>query len=418
MSTTRLALAWTLILLAAKSQGEDRKTLLSVHVLYRHGERTPVDPYPNDPYKDPNLWPVGFGQLTNNGKRMQYELGQFLRKRYQNFLSRKYNETEIYVRSTDYDRTLMSAMSNLAGLYPPVQDQIWNPDIMWQPIPVHTVSKDEDNILVDLAKCEKYDLLHDQLMASKEFQDLFEEYEWVFKYCTKMSGRNVTNLVQADFLADTLFIEESKNLTLPDWTRRVYPQPLGMLQELMFKVSTWTPEMARLRAGPLIKKIWEHLESVASQYQENSSFNGYKMIMYSGHDLTQAYLLNALGAFDPPIFLPYASCLLLELFHNTVSDEFEIRMLFRNETQSGPFEIPICGQEFCSLAWFDNYTTNIRPGDWSEECMATDKDQVTWTVSIFVAFLILAALIVTVSWVRRLRKTASSGYTPINNREN
>ena len=57
----------------------------------------------------------------------------------------------------------------------------------------------------------------------------------------------------------------------------------------MFKVSTWTQEMARLRAGPLIKKIWEHLESVASQYQENSSFTGYKMIMYSGHDLTQAY---------------------------------------------------------------------------------------------------------------------------------
>ena len=83
---------------------------------------------------------------------------------------------------------------------------------------------------MDLAKCEKYDHLHDQLMASKEFQDLFEEYEWVFKYCTKMSGRNVNNLVQADFLADTLFIEESNNLTLPDWTQRVYPQPLGMLQ--------------------------------------------------------------------------------------------------------------------------------------------------------------------------------------------
>ena len=83
---------------------------------------------------------------------------------------------------------------------------------------------------MDLAKCKKYDHLHDQLMASKEFQDLFEEYEWVFKYCTKMSGRNVNNLVQADFLADTLFIEESNNLTLPDWTQRVYPQPLGMLQ--------------------------------------------------------------------------------------------------------------------------------------------------------------------------------------------
>ena len=73
MSTTRLALAWTLILLAAKSQGEDRKTLLSVHVLYRHGERTPVDPYPNDPYK------VGVKYdsikiIAAKGQALQYEI--------------------------------------------------------------------------------------------------------------------------------------------------------------------------------------------------------------------------------------------------------------------------------------------------------------------------------------------------------
>lgn len=42
------------------------------------------------------------------------------------------------MRSTDVDRTLMSALSNLAGIYEPVESDIWDPAIHWQPIPVHT----------------------------------------------------------------------------------------------------------------------------------------------------------------------------------------------------------------------------------------------------------------------------------------
>lgn len=33
--------------------------------IFRHGDRTPVEPYPTDPYRDPKFWPTGFGQLTN-----------------------------------------------------------------------------------------------------------------------------------------------------------------------------------------------------------------------------------------------------------------------------------------------------------------------------------------------------------------
>jgi len=51
---------------------------------------------------------------------------------------------KVHVQSTDYDRTLMSAYSNLAGLFPPAQSQVWNNDLPWQPIPVHTEPIDSD----------------------------------------------------------------------------------------------------------------------------------------------------------------------------------------------------------------------------------------------------------------------------------
>ena len=54
---------------------------------------------------------------------------------------------QIYVRSTDVDRTLMSAQAMLAGLYhPPQGDQMWRNDLPWMPIPVHTEPTSQDYV--------------------------------------------------------------------------------------------------------------------------------------------------------------------------------------------------------------------------------------------------------------------------------
>ena len=82
---------------------------------------------------------------------MQYRLGIYLQNRYMNdsnLLNETYSRYEIYVRSTDVNRTLMSAQANMAGLYPPQGKQIWNQDILWQPIPVHTVPVVEDYVSI------------------------------------------------------------------------------------------------------------------------------------------------------------------------------------------------------------------------------------------------------------------------------
>ncbi len=121
-------------------------------------------PYPLDPYLNLTHWPVSWGQLTKvsikfpvhlfpsliifkfpsqEGKERHFKLGQLNRERYGDFLSETYNPDEIYVRSSDVDRTLMSAECHLAGLFQPNDNQTWHPDLAWQPIPVHTIAKEQ-----------------------------------------------------------------------------------------------------------------------------------------------------------------------------------------------------------------------------------------------------------------------------------
>ena len=48
----------------------------------------------------------------------------------------------------------MSAYSNLAGLYPPNENQTFNESILWQPIPVHTRPMNEDNVSSAWVECQ------------------------------------------------------------------------------------------------------------------------------------------------------------------------------------------------------------------------------------------------------------------------
>lgn len=76
----------------------------------------------------------------------EYELGQYIRKEYASFLDDIYTEDLIEVISTNTERTKMSAQLVLAGLFPPVGQQVWNPELMWQPIPIYFLKKGEIDV--------------------------------------------------------------------------------------------------------------------------------------------------------------------------------------------------------------------------------------------------------------------------------
>ena len=91
-----------------------------VHIIMRHGQRTPKFVLPNDDRKN---WPehLGPGMLTASGALTMTQLGAEERARYigkEHLLSPSYVRDEVYVRSTDIDRSLQSAESFLRGFFP------------------------------------------------------------------------------------------------------------------------------------------------------------------------------------------------------------------------------------------------------------------------------------------------------------
>ncbi|KHJ76028.1 hypothetical protein OESDEN_24353 [Oesophagostomum dentatum] len=90
--------------------------------------------------------------------KQQMDLGKLLRKIYvvdNKFLSPRYSSKEVYVRATDTNRTIVSALSNLVGMFGQ-QDIGHKPDIDFPsaadwpvgfvPVAVHTLDKPTDYV--------------------------------------------------------------------------------------------------------------------------------------------------------------------------------------------------------------------------------------------------------------------------------
>uniref|UniRef100_A0A7E4VDB4 DUF4470 domain-containing protein n=1 Tax=Panagrellus redivivus TaxID=6233 RepID=A0A7E4VDB4_PANRE len=118
--------------------------LVYVTAIWRHGDRAPGDlPYPKDVY-DESYWPHGWEELSNLGMLQMHDLGAYFKQEYQGtFVNTTYNYKEIYVRSSDSDRALVSAQAFMNGFYPPVGTDVWQTGLDWQPIAIHATTPGE-----------------------------------------------------------------------------------------------------------------------------------------------------------------------------------------------------------------------------------------------------------------------------------
>lgn len=107
----------------------------------------------------------------------------------------------------------MSALSNLAGMFQPQDERVWNPDLPWQPIPVHTMPELTDHILAAKRPCPAYDYALKKYKNTAEWLALQKRFKPLYKYLTEKTGRKVNSFTDVLNLNNTLFIEQLYNKT-------------------------------------------------------------------------------------------------------------------------------------------------------------------------------------------------------------
>lgn len=144
-----------------------------------------------------------------------FQSGLYLRRRYNEILGNKYSPNKIYILSTDTDRAITSAQANMAGLFMPNGDEIWNENLLWQPIPVHTLPTQYDTLLHGGKPCPNYKYLYKYFMErSPEALELMETHRDLIEYWAKMSGKKLKTIEDVTLLHKNLVTDQKQHKKL------------------------------------------------------------------------------------------------------------------------------------------------------------------------------------------------------------
>nr|XP_008505770.1 PREDICTED: testicular acid phosphatase [Equus przewalskii] len=274
----------------------------------------------------------------------------------------------VYIRSTDFDRTLESAQANLAGLFPEAAPG--RPESAWRPIPVHTVPTSEDKLLrFPMRSCPRYHELLREATEAAEYQAALEGWTDFLIRLENFTGLSLVGepLRRAWKVLDTLMCQQAHGLPLPSWASPDVLQTLAQISALDIGAHVGPPraaEKAQLTGG----EVWGILlDAILSNFSRVQRLGlPLKMVMYSAHDSTLLALQGALGLYDGHT-PPYAACLGFE-FRRRLGDLDEdsgnitISLFYRNDSASPPLPLRLPGcQAPCPLGRFHQLTAPARP---------------------------------------------------------
>ncbi|CAD8200173.1 unnamed protein product [Paramecium pentaurelia] len=417
--------------------------LITVQVVWRHGARN----YYHCNWNCIEDQPRGDeAVLTPTGMRQQYVLGKWLRQRYiidNQFLSSKFNENEIYIESSDENRTLTSAYCNLLGMYPegpsipqfekeneslllpPNQDAQIPKDLgdnalphKIQLIPIHTKQKSLHSAIV--IQCPKIETFNRETQLYKEVNvasaQLYDEFN---KELNLQGEQKVNDIIELSHWRDTFICNRYNGDPLPPNLKPHTLQQLDNIANLAQSLERFqTQDQVKIQSTPYFQRLIEHFDSAlnGSQY--------FKYFASSAHDTTLGCFLSALNLTSAQCqadiylkknitynkcmtkYVEFAANLIFELYNNINIGPF-VKVLYNGEY------VPICS-DFAKTCQYTRFRSIITAQlvDYQKLCIESNDETYRvsqtpkWAYTFFSLTILLLLLVL--SWILYLR--SQQGY--------
>ncbi|KAJ9074615.1 hypothetical protein DSO57_1004417 [Entomophthora muscae] len=298
---------------------QENATLVSVHLLTRHGDRVPVDLSTDlTAWRCQTIYAAKsrtgyflvvekrraeeskciFGQLTSKGVDQMMGLGGNLHDIYKDFIN---NKASVKIRSTEAGRCILSTVALMSKLLPQETE-----------FEILNLPKKIDGLIYYYNDCPNQQKIVDAIGRSKADSKLNDWFYHRFpKYKNVSSTHPEYKLLTQPDLDKCHFCHGAGD---NDTMESIFSASNARYRHLFFDDANITPALYRMRIGSVLLDIKQNLLRAGLASLDNvigSTTNQFHY--YSTHDCTLAALLSSLSIRETKV-PPYAANLLIELW--------------------------------------------------------------------------------------------------------
>ncbi|CAH1969524.1 unnamed protein product [Acanthoscelides obtectus] len=205
-----------------------------------------------------------------------------MRRRYHDFIPENYSAGFFKLNSDTNKRNIESMQKYLQGLYPSITESQYDINI--------------DSSILKAFISPTFILQYLKLtVTSAKFRSFMKEHKKLFKYLLEYGKLDVPipeRLAHSYVVYDVLTTEKRNNLTLPEWTKSVFPENVTELARAFGKTMGYNRKMQKASVGPFLNVLVDHFDKISNQSTEE------RILLFSGHDINLMCLLNTFDVFD------------------------------------------------------------------------------------------------------------------------